>query len=105
MSSLRRLRPTRHERDMLRRVVQGYRRAGLRCPALRLVVVERHPSCDGWATSSTIYVERRALTVELLVHEVAHVIADRVAVHPRAAAHNRLWAVIYGIGYQQCIER
>lgn len=89
---------------MLRRVVRGYRRAGLRVPRLRLVVVASHPRWDGWATSSTVHVVRRSLTVELLVHEIAHVIADQAVQSEHAAAHNRLWAVIYGIGYQQCIE-
>lgn len=102
---LRRLTPTRGELSMLASVIRGYRRAGLLCPALRLVVVESHPRWDGWATKDTVYVVRRSLTIELLVHEVAHVIADQVAIHPEVAPHSRLWATIYGIGYQALIER
>ncbi len=96
---------TQREAAMLRRVVAGYRRAGLRVPPCVLRIVSHHPRWEGWATPGVVHVVEGHLTLELLVHEVAHLIADQLTEHPAVHGHNRFWALVYGIGYQQVIQR
>lgn len=89
---------------MLRAVVRGAKRAGLRVPPIRLKVVEKIPRLHGYTEGRTITVERASATYELLAHEVAHVVADQIVVD-KAASHNRFWALVYGVLYQQVVDR
>lgn len=104
-STLKFLKPTRFEEHMFRYVIRAYKRAGLRVPDISFHVVQHHPKWEGWATEGAVYVQRKCCSIELLVHEIAHVIADQVIDNDHANAHNRFWAVIYGIGYQAAVQR
>lgn len=98
------LKATPKERRLFSRVIGSMRKAGLRVPPCRLEIVAAHPRWDGWATKGCIHVVRSKLTAELLVHEASHLVADQIT-SDGAPPHNRIWAVVYGIGYQACIGR
>jgi hypothetical protein len=49
-------------------------------------------------------VERASLTPELLCHEVAHVLVDQIVASNKAADHNRFWALVYAVLYQQVVQ-
>lgn len=89
---------------MLREVVAGARKAGLRVPKIRLEVVDDLPRLHGYARGGTVVVGRASLDYPLLCHEVAHVIVEQMIV-TKAADHNRFWALVYGVLYQQAVDR
>lgn len=90
---------------MFKRVVRAYRKSGLRVPDnMQLYIVKHHPKWEGWAMGTDVYVQRSHCTIELLVHEIAHIIVDQLVDSEQAHAHNRFWALVYGIGYQAAIS-
>ncbi len=97
--------PSRAEAAMLRRVLAGARKAGLRVPhGIILRVVDDLPGKHGYAYGTVLTVERDSLTPELLCHEVAHVLTDQIVASHKAGDHNRFWALVYGILYQQVVQ-
>lgn len=97
------MRPTPEEREMLREVVAGARKAGFRVPRITLRVVPHLPDAKGYAHGATVTVERKSLDYALLCHEVAHVIVGAMLARG-AADHNRFWALVYGVLYQQTVQ-
>jgi hypothetical protein len=102
---MKRCAPTHAEAAMLRRVLRGAKAAGLRVPqGITLRVVDHLPGKHGYAYGNVITVERASLTPELLCHEVAHVLVDQIVAHNKAADHNRFWALVYAVLYQQVVQ-
>ena len=97
------MRPTRAERKMLAEVVAGARKAGFRVPRITLRVVPHLLASKGFAQGATVTVERKSLDYALLCHEVAHVIVDGMLAKG-AADHNRFWALVDGVLYQQSVQ-
>lgn len=77
---------------------------GLVVPEVKMRVVRRLRGAHAHAIGNEITIERGSFGIEVLCHEVAHVIAGQV-VRDDAAAHNRFWAMIYGLLYQSCIQK
>ena len=97
---------TKADRAMLRAVLAGARKAGLRVPVgITLKVVPCLPRNRAQTTGRTITVERGELTYDLLCHEVAHVLIDQLVEHHDANDHNRFWALCYGTLYQNAVQR
>lgn len=103
------LKPNREEAAALRRVLAGAKAAGLRVPKISMTMAEqiilRDRECHACAFVDTgeIVVRRgTAMLDEVIAHEVAHVIVNQM-VWGKAADHNRFWALVYGVLYQQVI--
>lgn len=97
---------TKADRDLLREVIALARKAGLRVPrGITLRVVPFLKRRHAYTVGKAITVERPSLTRELLAHEVAHVIADQIVSHPGVHDHNRFWALVYGVCYQQVVQK
>lgn len=98
------LKPTRQERDAFRAVLTLAKKAGFRVPTIRLRVVDKIRGAHGYASDRLVTIERPSFDIELLCHEVAHVLANQIVAQD-AADHGRFWALAYGVLYQQCIQR
>lgn len=98
------LKPTRKEVADFRLVMRKAEAMGLVVPEVRMRVVRRIKGAHALAQGNDITVERSSFSVEVLCHEVAHVLAGQL-VKDEGAAHNRFWAMIYGLLYQACIQK
>lgn len=98
------LKPTRSEVRAFRMVMRKAEGMGLKVPTVKMKVVSRLKGAHGMACGDEITLDRRSFSVELLCHEIAHVLACQL-VRDDGAAHNRFWALIYGLLYQSCIQK
>lgn len=98
------LTPTRQELRAFRAVLTLARRAGFRVPKVKLKIAHQIRGAHGYAFDDLVVIERPSFSIELLCHEVAHVLANQI-VAKEAADHGRFWALAYGVLYQQCIQR
>lgn len=113
MAHPRRLKPTPAERRIFKQVVAEARKTGLRVPPIRWEVWEGlrvgRMEAHGCAIvgEGVIRIDREGLGlvgVDLLAHELAHVIVDQMVV-TKAADHNRFWALAYGVLYQALVGK
>lgn len=86
--------------------------AGLVVPPVRLVLWRAvhndhgepcHGLTEAGARYSVVHLDATSMDTETMVHELAHVIAERV-VSPKAGGHNRVWATIYGVPGPRVLE-
>lgn len=98
------LKPTSQELKAFRAVLTLARRAGFRVPKVKLRIAHWIKGAHGYACGNVVVIERHSFNIELLCHEIAHVIANQVLAR-EAADHGRFWALIYGVLYQQCIQK
>lgn len=98
------LAPSRKEVKTFLSVLKKAEGMGFVVPEVRLKVVARLKGAHAHAIGNDITVERSSFSTEVICHEVAHVLAGQL-VRDDAAAHNRFWALIYGLLYQACIQR
>lgn len=98
------LKPTRREVETFYSILRKAEGMGLVVPEVKMRVVRRIKNAHATARGNEITIERPSFGVEVLCHEIAHVLAGQL-VRDSAAAHNRFWAMIYGLLYQACIEK
>lgn len=78
--------------------------AGFVVPEVKMRVVRHLKGAHAHAIGNEITIERGSFSAEVVCHEVAHVLAGQL-VRDDAAAHNRFWALIYGVLYQACVQK
>lgn len=78
--------------------------AGFVVPEVSMRIVRNLKGAHAQALGNKITIERKSFDVEVVCHEVAHVLAGQL-VRDEAAAHNRFWSLIYGVLYQACVQR
>lgn len=98
------IKPTKSEVKDFKFVMRRAEQAGLVVPEVGLRIVRRLKGAHGQTVGNVITIERSSFSIELLCHEVAHIIASQIA-NDDAAAHNRFWALTYGVLYQSCIQK
>lgn len=98
------LKPTKSEIKSFRFVLKRAEAMGLRVPEVSMRVVSRLRGAHGHTLGNVITIERPSFSIELLCHEVAHVLTGQL-VRDDGAAHNRFWAITYGLLYQSCIQK